>query len=183
MWVAPGTAAASRKPPVLSAVAAVVVVLLGSTAFDGLSRTVFWQNGPGAGNDPVSGTLGMLAMIALVIGMGAGSSVLIGQAWGAGEVDKVKAVAGTALTVTTFVGVLIAIFGSRTRAEWMELSVERHLGMCPVNSAADLVTDPHAAQRHTVRTQDHPLGGREFGEERLHPASALLGVRSRQSGP
>jgi crotonobetainyl-CoA:carnitine CoA-transferase CaiB-like acyl-CoA transferase len=41
----------------------------------------------------------------------------------------------------------------------MQLSVERHLGMCPVNSAADLVTDPHAAQRHMVRTQDHPLGG------------------------
>ena len=29
----------------------VVVVLLGSTAFDGLSRTVFWQSGPGAAND------------------------------------------------------------------------------------------------------------------------------------
>ena len=54
---------------------------------------------------------------------------------------------------------LTAIFRSRTRAEWMKLSVERHLGMCPVNSAADLVTDPHAAQRHMVRTQDHPLGG------------------------
>ena len=49
--------------------------------------------------------------IALVIGMGAGSSVLIGQAWGAGEVDKVKAVAGTTLTVTVAAGVVIAIFG------------------------------------------------------------------------
>lgn len=46
--------------------AGVVVLLLGATAFDGLSRTVFWQNGPGASNDPVSGTVGMLAMIALV---------------------------------------------------------------------------------------------------------------------
>jgi hypothetical protein len=46
--------------------AAVVVVLLGATAFDGLSRTVFWQSGPGASNDPGSGTLGMLTMIALV---------------------------------------------------------------------------------------------------------------------
>jgi hypothetical protein len=46
--------------------AAVVVVLLGSTAFDGLSRTVFWQTGPGAANDTLSGTLGMLVMIALV---------------------------------------------------------------------------------------------------------------------
>jgi hypothetical protein len=45
---------------------AVVVVLLGSTAFDGLSRTVFWQTGPGAGNDVLSGTVGLLGMIALV---------------------------------------------------------------------------------------------------------------------
>ena len=48
--------------------AALVVVLLGSTAFDGLSRTVFWQTGPGAANDTLSGTLGLLVMIALVGG-------------------------------------------------------------------------------------------------------------------
>jgi hypothetical protein len=55
--------------PARPGLAAVVVVLLGSTAFDGLSRTVFWQSGPGAASDPVSGTLGMLAMIALVAAM------------------------------------------------------------------------------------------------------------------
>jgi hypothetical protein len=52
--------------PAEPGLAAVVVVLLGSTAFDGLSRTVFWQTGPGAADDTVSGTLGLLAMIALV---------------------------------------------------------------------------------------------------------------------
>jgi hypothetical protein len=52
--------------PALPGLAAVVVVLLGSTAFDGLSRTVFWQSGPGAANDILSGTLGLLVMIALV---------------------------------------------------------------------------------------------------------------------
>jgi hypothetical protein len=52
--------------PDVPGLAAVVVVLLGSTAFDGLSRTVFWQTGPGAANDSVSGTLGLLAMIGLV---------------------------------------------------------------------------------------------------------------------
>lgn len=35
--------------------------------------------------------------IALIIGVGAGASVLIGQAWGAREPAKVKAIAGTAL--------------------------------------------------------------------------------------
>jgi hypothetical protein len=58
--------AGAISTPARPGLAAVVVVLLGATAFDGLSRTVFWQNGPGASNDPVSGTLGMLAMIALV---------------------------------------------------------------------------------------------------------------------
>jgi hypothetical protein len=55
--------------PERSGLAAVVVVLLGSTAFDGLSRTVWWQSGPGASNDVFSGTVGLLAMIALVTGM------------------------------------------------------------------------------------------------------------------
>jgi hypothetical protein len=52
--------------PEAPGLAAVVVVLLGSTAFDGLSRTVWWQTGPGEANDSLSGTLGLLAMIALV---------------------------------------------------------------------------------------------------------------------
>ena len=52
--------------PAEPGLAAVVVVLLGSTAFDGLSRTAYWQTGPGAANDTYSGTLGLLAMIALV---------------------------------------------------------------------------------------------------------------------
>jgi len=55
--------------PARPGLAAVVVVLLGATAFDGLSRTVFWQSGPGASNDAGSGTLGILAMIALVAAM------------------------------------------------------------------------------------------------------------------
>ena len=52
--------------PELPGPAAVAVVLLGSTAFDGLSRTVSWQTGPGAANDILSGTLGLLVMVALV---------------------------------------------------------------------------------------------------------------------
>lgn len=55
-------AAQMRSEPGL---AAVVVVLVGSTAFDGLSRTPFWQNGIGADNGIGSGTLGLAAMIAI----------------------------------------------------------------------------------------------------------------------
>lgn len=55
--------------------------------------------------------------ISLVIGIGAGASVLIGQAWGAREVHKVKAIAGTALALGLLLGLLVALFGGAfTRA-------------------------------------------------------------------
>jgi hypothetical protein len=71
-------AGAIATPP-MRGLAAVVVVLLGSTAFDGLTRTVFWQSGPGASNSPVTGTLGMLTMIALVTAMYVTGTVLSGR--------------------------------------------------------------------------------------------------------
>lgn len=53
----------------------------------------------------------MFFFIAFTIGLGAGASVLIGQAWGAGDAGKVKAVAGTTLTVGMAFGLLVAVFG------------------------------------------------------------------------
>ena len=50
--------------------------------------------------------------ISLVIGVGAGASVLIGQAWGARAPDKVKAIAGTALALGALIGLAGALFGS-----------------------------------------------------------------------
>jgi len=49
--------------------------------------------------------------ISLVIGIGAGASVLIGQAWGAREPHKVKAIAGTALGLGLLLGFVVALFG------------------------------------------------------------------------
>lgn len=49
--------------------------------------------------------------ISLIIGVGAGASVLIGQAWGAGDTGKVKAIAGTALALGLIIGLLVAVFG------------------------------------------------------------------------
>ena len=49
--------------------------------------------------------------ISLIIGVGAGGSVLIGQAWGAREPHKVKAIAGTAITLGFVVGLVVALFG------------------------------------------------------------------------
>jgi len=55
-------AAAVESAPGLPAV---VIVLVASTAFDGLSRTRIWQDGAGAANDLASGTIGLVAMICL----------------------------------------------------------------------------------------------------------------------
>ena len=49
--------------------------------------------------------------ISLIIGVGAGASVLIGQAWGARDTAKVKAIAGTALAVGLVIGLAVALFG------------------------------------------------------------------------
>jgi putative MATE family efflux protein len=49
--------------------------------------------------------------ISLVIGIGAGASVLIGQAWGAREPHKVKAIAGTALGLGLLLGGIVALLG------------------------------------------------------------------------
>jgi putative MATE family efflux protein len=50
-------------------------------------------------------------IVSLVLGIGAGASVLIGQAWGAREPHKVKAIAGTALGLGLGIGALVALFG------------------------------------------------------------------------
>jgi hypothetical protein len=59
---------------------AVVMVLIGSTGFDGLSRTEFWQAGPGqdAFVSAVPGTLGLLAMIGLATVLFVGATLLCG---------------------------------------------------------------------------------------------------------
>jgi putative MATE family efflux protein len=50
--------------------------------------------------------------IALVIGLGAGAGVLIGQAYGAGETGKVKAIAGSTLLLGAIIGLVAAVLGS-----------------------------------------------------------------------
>lgn len=50
--------------------------------------------------------------ISLIIGLGSGASVLIGQAWGAREPHKVKTIAGTALTLGAAIGVVAALAGT-----------------------------------------------------------------------
>jgi putative MATE family efflux protein len=54
----------------------------------------------------------MFAFIALVMGLSTGASILIGQAHGAGDAGKVRAVAGTTLCIALLFASVIAVFGS-----------------------------------------------------------------------
>ena len=54
----------------------------------------------------------MFAFIAFVMGLSSGASVLIGQAFGAGEPGKVKAIAGTTLSVALIFAAAVALLGS-----------------------------------------------------------------------
>ncbi|ODT75212.1 MAG: MATE family efflux transporter [Pelagibacterium sp. SCN 64-44] len=53
----------------------------------------------------------MFFLMSFIIGLSAGSTILIGQAWGAKNIDKVKQVTGTTLTATLVLGLLVAIVG------------------------------------------------------------------------
>lgn len=53
----------------------------------------------------------LLFLISFVIGVGSGAAVLIGQAYGARQLDKVRAVVGTTTTVTLIAGAVVALFG------------------------------------------------------------------------
>ncbi len=51
-------------------------------------------------------------LVSFVIGIGSGSSILIGQAFGARNEDRLKAIVGTTLTFTFIIGVILAIAGN-----------------------------------------------------------------------
>lgn len=61
----------------------------------------------------------MFFFISFIIGLGAGSSVLIGQAWGARATSKVKTIAGTTLMLTLIGGCVIAVGGGLFARELM----------------------------------------------------------------
>ncbi|HDR8476792.1 TPA: MATE family efflux transporter, partial [Bacillus cereus] len=51
-------------------------------------------------------------LVSFVIGIGSGSSILIGQAFGARNEDRLKAIVGTTLTFTFIIGAILAVVGS-----------------------------------------------------------------------
>jgi putative MATE family efflux protein len=53
----------------------------------------------------------LFLLLSFTIGLSAGSTVLIGQAWGAGNVEKVKQVTGTTLAAAIALGLFVAVVG------------------------------------------------------------------------
>ncbi len=53
----------------------------------------------------------MFLLMSFVIGLASGSTVLIGQAWGAGDREKVLEVTGTTLTASFLLGLVVATIG------------------------------------------------------------------------
>jgi hypothetical protein len=77
---------AEGTPP-LPGLAMVVIVLVGSTAFDGVTRTQWWQSGPGLPGDSagLNATLGLLNTVGLVAVLYVGAAVLSSRISGAGD--------------------------------------------------------------------------------------------------
>ncbi len=61
-------------------------------------------------------------LVSFVIGIGAGSSVLIGQAFGAQEWKKAKVLVGTTLTSTFLIGLIVAVPGTLFTYDLLELT-------------------------------------------------------------
>ncbi|HDX9580455.1 MATE family efflux transporter [Bacillus cytotoxicus] len=60
-------------------------------------------------------------LISFVIGIGSGSSILIGQAFGARNEERLKAIVGTTLTFTFVLGAVLAVLGSMFALDIMRL--------------------------------------------------------------
>ena len=53
----------------------------------------------------------MFLFIGLIVGLASGAAILIGQAWGARNLLKIREVVGTTLTVSLITGIVVAILG------------------------------------------------------------------------
>lgn len=62
----------------------------------------------------------LILLISFLIGLASGATILIGQAWGAKNHGKIREVFGTALTVTFFGGLVVAVFGGFFAPDIME---------------------------------------------------------------
>jgi hypothetical protein len=138
--------------PEVPGLAAVVVVLLGSTAFDGISRTVWWQTGPGSANDSLSGTVGLLASIGLVGGLYLLGTRLSGRLAGQPGAVQPRRYAATVIPIALGYTVahyfsLLALDGQTT---WILLSNPFGLSGVDLLGTYDNVVDLTAVSPDTI---------------------------------
>ena len=58
-----------------------------------------------------------------------------------------------------FTAQIQAVFGEKIRDEWTRFGLENDILITPVNTLADLDTDPHLMARQMIVTQGHPVAG------------------------
>ena len=63
----------------------------------------------------------MMFLISFVIGLASGSSILIGQAWGARNIGMIKRICGTSYTVVFLLGLVVAVLGGLFTHELMSI--------------------------------------------------------------
>ena len=63
----------------------------------------------------------MIFMISFLVGLASGASILIGQAWGARNLEKIRQVNGTTLAATLIGGIVVAILGAVFARQLMQL--------------------------------------------------------------
>jgi len=107
---------AAQERPLWRAFLVFLVPMILANLLQGLSGTVnAFFIGQMLGTKALAAVAGvfpiLFVIVSLILGVGAGASVLIGQAWGAREPQKVKAIAGTAIAVGLILGAVIALFG------------------------------------------------------------------------
>ena len=107
----------TAPPPLWRTYLMLLVPMILANILQGLSGTlngIFI--GQMLGTHALASVAGMFPIVfffvSLVIGLGAGASVLVGQAWGAREPAKVRAIAGSALTLGALIGVTAAVVGA-----------------------------------------------------------------------
>jgi len=161
--------------------AAVVVVLVGSTAFDGLTRTTYWQNGPGNAGDARSlpQTLGLALMVALVAGLYVGATALAG--WLSGIRDGPAEYAHSVIPIAA--GYAIAHYFSLLLLDGQQTWI---LASDPFGRGADLfgtaanVVDYRAVSPRTISTVQvlAIVVGHVLGVVLAHDRAVRLGQRA-----
>ncbi len=130
--------------PVVAGLVAVVVVLIGSTAFDGLTRTLWWTNNVNADDVPI-GTLGFVGAIA-VISIGYLTAARL-SAWSARR-GRYRTVPPSAAMPGLFVPTLIPIAIGYTIAHYFSLLFLD--GQIPIA----LISDPFDREWNLFGTAD-----------------------------